>query len=175
MRRSGSDAFTNCLTRRELVQGFFWAWLSRGDVNAAEWGGLKGSLPIDAANGRGHAPEQNCSILNGILWWLRRAPPRPDVPAKYGSWNTIFRPCGAHASRGGLPIIALPSMAGERSSIVSRLSGPVSTPCCDVGLVVTEHGIADLRGLGLSARRDALLSIAAPSQRGILEHDLRAN
>ncbi|MDB5576321.1 MAG: acetyl-CoA hydrolase/transferase [Bradyrhizobium sp.] len=79
---------------------------------------------------------------------------------------------GAHQARGGLPIIALPSRAGTRSRIVSRLSGPVSTARADVGLVVTEHGVADLRGLGVRARRERMLGIADPTHQPQLERDL---
>ncbi|MPN61651.1 Butanoate coenzyme A-transferase [bioreactor metagenome] len=53
---------------------------------------------------------------------------------------------GAARSRGGLPIIALPATARGATRIVVRLSGPVSTPRSDAGLIVTEHGVADLRG-----------------------------
>ena len=78
----------------------------------------------------------------------------------------------AHRSKGGLPIIALPSSAGgaERvSRIVGRLSGPVSTPRCDAGLIVTEHGLADLRGLSLAERVPRMLKIADPRFREELE------
>jgi acetyl-CoA hydrolase len=78
---------------------------------------------------------------------------------------------GALESRGGLPVIALPSTAGANSRIVVQLSGPVSTARADVGLVVTEHGIADLRGLSLRARREKMLSIADPAHRGALDAD----
>jgi transposase len=68
------------------------AGLSRGDLTEAEWRILKGLLPIDAANrGRGRRPEQNRSVINGILWRLRTGAPWRDVPAKYGNWNTIYR------------------------------------------------------------------------------------
>jgi transposase len=68
------------------------AGLSRGDLSEAEWRVLKGLLPIDAANrGRGRRPEQNRSIINGILWRLRCGTPWRDVPPKYGNWNTIYR------------------------------------------------------------------------------------
>ena len=77
----------------------------------------------------------------------------------------------AHLSRGGLPIVALPATAGARSRIVNSLSGPVTTPRCDAGLVVTEHGVADLRGLTLKARRRRMLDIAAPEQREALERE----
>lgn len=78
----------------------------------------------------------------------------------------------AMQSRGGLPIIALPATAGGRSRIVASLSGPVTTPRCDAGLVVTEHGVADLRGLSLKARVRKLLDIAAPEHRAALESQI---
>lgn len=70
---------------------------------------------------------------------------------------------GAHESRGGLPIIALPSTAGGQSRIVAQLSGPVSTARADAGIIVTEYGTADLRGLSLRARREAMLAITDPA------------
>lgn len=76
-----------------MIQGFLLeAGLSRGDLSEAEWRVLKGLLPIDAANrGRGRPPKENRSIINGILWRLRRGTPWRDVPPKYGNWNTIYR------------------------------------------------------------------------------------
>lgn len=76
---------------------------------------------------------------------------------------------GAARSRGGLPVVALPSMARGDSRIVARLSGPVSTPRCDAGLIVTEHGVADLRGRTLSQRVRRMIDIAAPEHRPDLE------
>lgn len=77
----------------------------------------------------------------------------------------------AHASRGGLPIIALPATEKGHSRIVANLSGPVSTPRCDAGLIVTEHGIADLRGLSLRLRMKRMIDIAAPGHREALERE----
>lgn len=71
----------------------------------------------------------------------------------------------AHRSRGGLPIIALPSMAGKTSRIVSKVSGPVSTPRSDAGIIITEYGIADLRGLSVKERARKMLDIAHPAVR----------
>lgn len=76
---------------------------------------------------------------------------------------------GAARSKGGLPILALPSTAKTHSRIVPRLSGPVSTPRADAGLIVTEHGVADLRGQPLSRRVRRLIDIAAPQHREHLE------
>lgn len=77
---------------------------------------------------------------------------------------------GAHASRGGLPIIALPSTAlsGSQSRVVERLTGPVSTPRADAGIIVTEYGFADLRGCSLRERAQRMLSIAHPDFRNRL-------
>ncbi|MFE9322352.1 acetyl-CoA hydrolase/transferase family protein [Nocardia sp. NPDC052278] len=74
----------------------------------------------------------------------------------------------AARSDGGLPIIALPATVGTRSRIVDRLSGPVTIARSDVGVVVTEFGIADLRGLPLSERRERMIAIAHPDQRDVL-------
>ncbi|MGH9641594.1 MAG: acetyl-CoA hydrolase/transferase C-terminal domain-containing protein [Terriglobales bacterium] len=81
---------------------------------------------------------------------------------------------GAARSKGGWPIVVLPSTAGHDDDkivtrIVNRLNGPVSTARCDAGIIITEHGIADLRGLTLSARRDRMLAIAAPQFRQALD------
>ena len=86
-----------------------------------------------------------------------------------GGASTFLR--GALTSRGGLPIIALQSTAGTNSRIVAQLSGPVSTARADVGLIVTEHGVADLRGLNLRARREMMLCIAHPAHRAALDSD----
>jgi acyl-CoA hydrolase len=76
---------------------------------------------------------------------------------------------GAARSRGGLPIVALPARSKHGSRIVAQLSGPVSTPRSDVGLVVTEYGVADLRGLSLTQRVRRMLDIAPPEAREALE------
>jgi len=80
---------------------------------------------------------------------------------------------GAHRSRGGLPIVALPSTAGAASRVVAKLNGPVSTPRCDAGIIVTEYGVADLRGLTLSERVSRMIAIAHPSFREPLQHEVR--
>ena len=73
---------------------------------------------------------------------------------------------GAARSRGGIPIIALPSTAcrGSVSRIVPVLEpgAGVVTSRADVHYVVTEHGIAYLHGKTLRERAEALIGIADP-------------
>lgn len=76
---------------------------------------------------------------------------------------------GAARSKGGLPIVALPATAKANSRIVAQLSGPVSTPRADAGLIVTEYGVADLRGQTLTRRVRRMVDIAAPEHREALE------
>jgi len=83
---------------------------------------------------------------------------------------------GAWASEGGVPIIALPSTTkgGTVGRILPRLPDPPSIGRADPVVVVTEHGVADLRGLSIDARAEALISVAAPSHRDRLDADWSA-
>ncbi len=72
---------------------------------------------------------------------------------------------GAARSPGGLSIVALRSTtASGRSTIVDRVD-VVSTQRSDVDVVITEHGIADLRGIGDAERAARLIAVAAPDHR----------
>ena len=76
---------------------------------------------------------------------------------------------GAARSKGGLPIIALPSTAkrGTVSRIVPMLrpGAGVVTSRGDVHYVITEHGVAYLHGKTLRQRAEALIQIADPKFR----------
>ena len=80
---------------------------------------------------------------------------------------------GAAARTGALSVIALRSVAGGRSSIVPALGGPVSTARADVDVVVTEHGVAWLRGVPVSRIAPRLVAVAAPEHRDDLHRALR--
>jgi acyl-CoA hydrolase len=81
----------------------------------------------------------------------------------------------ANRSRGGIPIVALPSTVDDgdktKTRIVSRLSGPVSTPRSNAGIVMTEHGAVDLRGLSIRERIPKMISLAASEFREQLARD----
>lgn len=80
---------------------------------------------------------------------------------------------GARLSPGGRAIVCLPSTGGggRVSRIVPALAqgAPVSVTRGDIDIVVTEHGCARLRRLGLDARAEALIAIAAPPFRAGLQ------
>lgn len=80
-----------------------------------------------------------------------------DVIAGVGG-HADFALAGARSVRGA-SVIALPSRRGGRPTLVERLDVPTSTPRSDVDLVVTEHGVADLRGLDDRSRADALRAL----------------
>ena len=80
---------------------------------------------------------------------------------------------GAAKSKGGKPIIALPSTAkgGELSRVVPTLleGAGVVTSRGDVHYVATEYGVADLYAKGIHERAKALIKIAHPKFREELE------
>ncbi|MFO7564145.1 MAG: acetyl-CoA hydrolase/transferase C-terminal domain-containing protein [Enhygromyxa sp.] len=84
---------------------------------------------------------------------------------------------GAARSKGGRPIIALPSTAkhGQLSRIVSTLrpGAGVVTSRGDVRFVVTEHGVADLYAKPISQRAASLIAIADPKFREELTREAR--
>ena len=79
---------------------------------------------------------------------------------------------GAALATGGRVVVGLPATAagGKLSRIVARIEvpKPVTLPAYLADLIVTEHGVADVRGLALRARASAITAIAAPVHRAAL-------
>ncbi|MFH2053808.1 MAG: acetyl-CoA hydrolase/transferase C-terminal domain-containing protein [bacterium] len=79
---------------------------------------------------------------------------------------------GAALSKGGMPIIALPSTTddGRLSRIVPNLDGGAGVVLtrADVHHVVTEYGVAHMLGRNVRQRAEALITIAHPDFREIL-------
>ncbi len=111
-------------------------------VNTAVQVGLDGSVNVESAGGR---------IVAGPGG-------HPDFAV------------AASASRGGLSVVAMASTAGGHSTIVAR-PDVVSTPRSDVDVVVTEYGVADLRGCSDSERAARMMSICHPDYRKSLENE----
>jgi acyl-CoA hydrolase len=88
---------------------------------------------------------------------------------------------GAYASKGGKSFICLASTyerGGVRKSrIVLNLTpgNIVTTPRSDMMFVVTEYGLANLKGKSVADRAKAIISIAHPDYRNVLERGAREN
>jgi acyl-CoA hydrolase len=83
---------------------------------------------------------------------------------------------GASLSKGGKPIIALPSTTLKGvSKIVTQLKpgAGVVTTRAHVHYVVTEHGIAYLYGKPIRQRVQDLIQIAAPEHRDQLQFEAK--
>jgi len=83
----------------------------------------------------------------------------------------------AAASEGGKGIVVLPSASagGRLSNIVTSISrgAGVAIPAVDVDYIVTEQGVARLRGKSVSERALNLVAISHPSQRDRLAYEAR--
>jgi acyl-CoA hydrolase len=95
----------------------------------------------------------------------------PYIYSGFGGQVDFIR--GAARSKGGKPIIALPSTAqgGKSSRIVPflRQGAGVVTSRADVHYIVTEFGVANIFGKNLRERTEALIQIAHPDFRSDLE------
>jgi acyl-CoA hydrolase len=80
---------------------------------------------------------------------------------------------GANASVGGRAIIALPATAANGASRVVARTEMVTTPRADVDAIVTEWGVAELRGCTLKERARRMIGIAAPQHRESLSRACR--
>ncbi len=80
--------------------------------------------------------------------------------------------CRAAALTGARSIITLRATSGAHSAIVPALhGGVVTTARSDVDMVVTEYGVAHLRGCGLAERARRLTQVAAPQHREALHRE----
>jgi itaconate CoA-transferase len=82
---------------------------------------------------------------------------------------------GAFDSQGGRSILALYSTAqhGAVSRIVPRITSFVTDPRMDTEFVVTEHGVANLKGKSTRERALSLINIAHPKFRDELTEEAR--
>lgn len=83
---------------------------------------------------------------------------------------------GARRARAGMSIIALRASHGKQdaSNIVPCFGAgtPVTVGFEDVDFVVTEYGVAALRGLSARQRAAGLIALARPEHREVLEREL---
>ncbi|HAT9492327.1 TPA: 4-hydroxybutyrate CoA-transferase, partial [Legionella pneumophila subsp. pneumophila] len=82
---------------------------------------------------------------------------------------------GVHYSPGGKTIIASNSTAknGTLSRIVPRLATVATDTRLDIDYVVTEYGVAQLKGRSTTERTHQLIKIAHPAFRDELTHQAK--
>lgn len=79
---------------------------------------------------------------------------------------------GAYRSRGGKSILAFESMANSPEGPVSRITWQlkagaiVTTPRHDTDYVITEYGVAHIKGQSIRERAKRLIAIAHPDVSG---------
>lgn len=117
-------------------------------INSALQVDLQGNVNAEAANGK------LVSLPGGL----------PDFAA------------GAVHAKGGMSIVALRSTFGKEaaSNVVASLGAatPVSVGASDVDFIVTEHGVARVRGASPSERAAGLIAVAHPRHREALHREL---
>jgi acyl-CoA hydrolase len=127
-------------THDALVLGNFRRFIA---INSALEIDLTGQVNAETAQGR------HIGLTGGQMDFVRAANRAPE----------------------GCSVIALPSTSRDRehSRIVARLAdGVVTTPRADADCIVTEHGIAELKGRTLGERARSLIAIADPAFRAEL-------
>jgi acyl-CoA hydrolase len=127
-------------THDALVLGNFRRFVA---INSALEVDLTGQVNAETAQGR------NIGLVGGQMDFVR----------------------AANRAREGRSIIALPATSRNKrhSRIVARLAdGIVTTPRAEADCVVTEYGIAELKGRSLAERAQALIGIADPAIRADL-------
>jgi itaconate CoA-transferase len=82
---------------------------------------------------------------------------------------------GAQLSARGKSILTAYSTAKEESvsRIVAKVKGPATDPRAETQYIVTEYGVANLRGKSTAQRAEALIAIAHPTFRNELTQQAR--
>jgi transposase len=62
--------------------------MARGDLTESVWQLLRPLLP--KSDGRGRPWRDHRTVLNGVLWIMRTEAVWRDLPARYGSWKTVY-------------------------------------------------------------------------------------
>ncbi|GIJ52479.1 transposase [Virgisporangium aliadipatigenens] len=64
------------------------AVIRRYELSDSEWESLSQFLPSTLTGGRPRSDDRR--VLNGVVWKVRSGAPWRDVPARYGSWKSVY-------------------------------------------------------------------------------------
>jgi transposase len=62
--------------------------IRRYELSDVEWAALEPFLPDVVTGGRPRADDRR--LLNGIVWKIRSGAAWRDIPARYGSWQSVY-------------------------------------------------------------------------------------
>jgi transposase len=62
----------------------------RHDLTDEQWARLEPFLPVERTGCRGRPWTPHRRVVNAILWRARTGAPWRDLPAAYGSWQTVY-------------------------------------------------------------------------------------
>jgi transposase len=63
--------------------------VGRGDLSDEQWTALEPLLPVGTKPGRPPKWSKR-QLIDGIRWRTRTGAPWPDVPGRYGPWQTVY-------------------------------------------------------------------------------------
>ncbi|WP_156840669.1 acetyl-CoA hydrolase/transferase family protein [Novosphingobium aquimarinum] len=152
--------------------GFYQRMSARGDIVLADTRTTHGAMSL-ASEARFIAA--NSAIEVDLLGQVNVEWQGGKLSSGVGGAPDFVR--AAAISPEGRAMVLVPSTArgGTVSRIVPRLTAPSVSLSRDLAdTVITEHGVAELRGLSLDGRAQAMIAIAAPAWRDSLEGQWRA-
>jgi transposase len=62
----------------------------RHDLTDEQWARLEPLLPVERTGRQGRPWTSHRRVMNAILWRTRTGAPWRDLPAAYGSWQTVY-------------------------------------------------------------------------------------
>ena len=158
-------------SRKSLDQGLCVSGFVLGDEATREWARQEPSLALRPVEYTHDARvlariEHLVSINSAIEVDLFGQVNAESIQGRQvsGTGGSVDFARGAAISPGGRSIVALPSTAGGRHSriVPAPFGAPATSLRTDVDFVVTEHGVARLRGEDLLTRARNLASVADP-------------
>ena len=87
-----------CLTKVRLGFGWDGGVHDRHDLSDEQWALLEPLLPVERTGRQGRPWTPHRRVVNAILWRTRTGSPWRDLPAAYGSWQTVY---GRHRTWSG--------------------------------------------------------------------------
>ena len=96
--RSRPSSTRACLAKVMVGLGCDGWVRDRHDLSDEQWAQLEPLLPRERTGCQGRPWTPHRQVINGVLWRTRTGAPWRDLPAVYGSWQTVY---GRHRAWSG--------------------------------------------------------------------------